>query len=101
LVAILSLTPFSLSGCSGAEPRGGQMPLATPPPTPSSDVCHSDVDCTVINNCGCSCEAGLAPAPAMACSEACPGDPCIGKRAVCRSGQCVIEAAVNEPTETS
>lgn len=54
--------------------------------------CTSDAECTLIDVCGCECRAERGPPrPAMACSEACPGRPCEGRRAVCRSGACVMD----------
>lgn len=66
-----------VTGCSAAAAQSGG--------------CHTDADCTLVDVCGCECHAILGPQPPpMACSEACPGHPCVGHRAVCARGTCVM-----------
>jgi hypothetical protein len=66
-----------LAGCSAAAAQSGG--------------CHRDADCTLVDVCGCECHAMLGPEPPPpACSEACGGHPCVGHRAVCANGTCVM-----------
>jgi hypothetical protein len=67
---------LALSGCAAAS---------------AQSACHRDADCSLVDQCGCSCRAILGPrVPPVACSEACPGHPCVGHRAVCVSAACVM-----------
>jgi predicted lipoprotein with Yx(FWY)xxD motif len=70
----------SIAGCSAAVAQ------------PRASECQSSRDCTLVDVCGCSCHAapGHEP-PVSACSEACPGHPCEGHRAVCRAGRCAMD----------
>ena len=68
---------LGLAGCSAAAAQTGG--------------CRRDADCTLIDVCGCECRAVLGPEPPpAACSEACPGHPCVGHRATCAGGTCVM-----------
>ena len=67
----------------------GCLPTA---PAAAQSGCHTDADCTLVDVCGCECHAELGPPlPPGACSEACPGHPCEGHRAVCRAGRCAMQ----------
>lgn len=76
---------FACLVVGGCVPASGAAAQSTGP-------CTVDAECTLVDVCGCECHAELGRAlPPMACSEACPGRPCEGHRAVCRAGTCVMQ----------
>ena len=79
LLPVLALFLF-LPGCLPSSPAAAQS------------GCRVDADCVLVDVCGCECHAELGPAlPPGACSEACPGHPCQGHRAMCRAGGCAMQ----------
>ena len=82
LAVCVALAGLLFGGCAPAAPAAAQ----------ASGPCTVDAECSLVDVCGCECRAELGRAlPPMACSEACPGRPCEGHRARCRSGVCVME----------
>ena len=81
LALVLGVLVGTTSGCAPVASASAQ----------SAGHCTRDAECTLVDVCGCECRAELGPPlPPMACSEACPGTPCAGHRAVCRAGTCAI-----------
>jgi hypothetical protein len=73
--------------------------IVPPPPPPPPTTCKVDSDCHLVTGlCGqapCACDAHLVGQPELACAPApveCLVDPCGGKRAVCVSGKCAVQA---------
>ena len=80
--------------------HGGHGPGDPPPPV----ECHADADCRAFSNyCdGCACDALAAGENDPVCSGhvvQCLVDPCGGKKAICKAGQCVLDTLPPPPAE--
>ena len=63
--------------------------------------CLNDTDCRLsVDPCTCTCVAG--PRLTTLCKpQICPGDPCLGKSAVCVNGRCQVQEGALESTKAT
>jgi hypothetical protein len=95
LAACASATPSSPPGSGSqaglAGSQTGSAPAPTPRPysgAPERGPCSDAHQCTLRDNCGCSCEGVLVSAPAAAkCEETCANkEACKGYSLICDRG---------------
>jgi hypothetical protein len=94
---ISALALSLLFGC----PKDPPTPPPEPPPTPPAAECKSDADCRLFSDycTGCDCRALGPSEPDPTCTGRpvnCIADPCMRRKAECRSGSCEL-GAVSPP----